>query len=207
MIARGMGLPSEEVARVRAAAAVHDVGKLRTPKEILNKPGRLTNEEFDAIKRHSVDGAEMVAPLGDPALTVIVRHHHERLDGAGYPDHLAGDQIPLGARIVAVADTFDAVTSTRAYRGAARHREAIAILRHEAGTQLDPAAVRAFLSYYSGNRPALMWAMTVAGTRRVVSRPAGDPQQQPRSRPASSPPRSRRRRRSPPAPPRCRSRS
>jgi putative nucleotidyltransferase with HDIG domain len=143
MIARGMGLPSEEVARIRAAAAVHDVGKLRTPREILNKPGRLTDEEFDVIKRHPVDGAQMVAALGDPALTAIVRHHHERLDGGGYPDRLTGDQIPLGARIVAVADTFDAITSTRAYRGAAPHRVALAILRHEAGTQLDPAAVRA----------------------------------------------------------------
>jgi len=102
MIARGMGLPSEEVARIRAAAAVHDVGKLRTPKTILNKPGRLTDAEFEVIKRHPVDGAEMVAALGDPELTRIVRHHHERLDGAGYPDRLEGEAIPVGARIIAV---------------------------------------------------------------------------------------------------------
>ena len=94
MIARGMGLPSDEVARVRAAAAVHDIGKLRTPKAILNKPGRLTDDEFEVIKRHPVDGAEMVAALGDPELTRIVRHHHERLDGAGYPGRLSGERDP-----------------------------------------------------------------------------------------------------------------
>ncbi|MGH2886162.1 MAG: HD-GYP domain-containing protein, partial [Solirubrobacteraceae bacterium] len=159
MIARGMGLSSEEVARIRAAAAVHDVGKLRTPKAILNKPGRLTDEEFDVIKRHPVDGAGMVAALGDPELTRIVRHHHERLDGAGYPDRLRGEEIPVGARIIAVADTFDAITSARPYRDAAPHQKAIDILRTEAGTQLDPEAVRSFLAYYSGSRPTVVWAI------------------------------------------------
>src|SRR6185312_2916846 len=159
MIARGMGLPNEEVARIRAAAAVHDVGKLRTPKAILNKPGRLTDEEFEVIKLHPVDGADMVAALGDPELTRIVRHHHERLDGAGYPDRLRGEEIPLGARIIAVADTFDAITSARPYREAAPHQKAIDILRTEAGTQLDPEAVRSFLAYYSGSRPTVVWAI------------------------------------------------
>ncbi|MBV8217134.1 MAG: HD domain-containing protein, partial [Solirubrobacterales bacterium] len=83
MIARGLGLPNDDVVRIRAAAAVHDVGKLLMPKTILDKPGRLTEAEFDVVKRHPVDGAEMVVPLGDPELTRIVRHHHERLDGAG----------------------------------------------------------------------------------------------------------------------------
>lgn len=175
MIARGMGLPSEDVARIRAAAAVHDVGKLRTPKAILNKPGSLTDEEFTVIKRHPVDGADMVAALGDPELTRIVRHHHERLDGAGYPGGLCGEEIPLGARIIAVADTFDAITSARPYRDAAPHQKAIGILRKEAGTQLDPDAVRAFLAYYSGNRPALIWAIITSSVRRVVGWLTGDP--------------------------------
>jgi putative nucleotidyltransferase with HDIG domain len=175
MIARGMGLPSEDVARIRAAAAVHDIGKLRTPKSIINKPGRLTDEEFDVIKRHPVDGVEMVAALGDPELTRIVRHHHERLDGAGYPDRLNGEEIPVGARIIAVADTFDAITSARPYRDAAPHQKAIGILRKEAGTQLDPDAVRAFLAYYSGNRPALVWAIITSSVRRVVAWLTGDP--------------------------------
>jgi putative nucleotidyltransferase with HDIG domain len=175
MIARGLGLPNEDVARIRAAAAVHDVGKLRTPKAILNKPGRLTAEEFEVIKRHPVDGAEMVAALGDPELTRIVRHHHERLDGAGYPDRLRGEEIPLGARIIAVADTFDAITSARPYREAAPHQKAIDILRKEAGTQLDPDAVRSFLAYYSGSRPTGVWAIITSSLRRVVSWLSGDP--------------------------------
>ncbi|HJS97356.1 MAG TPA: HD domain-containing phosphohydrolase [Solirubrobacteraceae bacterium] len=175
MIARGMALPSEEVARIRAAAAVHDVGKLRTPKAILNKPGRLTDEEYEVIKRHPVDGAAMVAALGDPELTRIVRHHHERLDGAGYPDRLQGEEIPLGARIIAVADTFDAITSARPYREAAPHQKAINILRKEAGTQLDPDAVRSFLAYYSGSRPTALWAIITSSLRRVVSWLSGDP--------------------------------
>jgi putative nucleotidyltransferase with HDIG domain len=175
MIARGMGLPNEDVARIRAAAAVHDVGKLRTPKAILNKPGRLTDEEFEVIKRHPVDGAGMVAALGDPELTRIVRHHHERLDGAGYPDRLRGEEIPLGARIIAVADTFDAITSARPYRDAAPHQKAIDILRKEAGSQLDPDAVRSFLAYYSGSRPTAVWAIITSSLRRVVSWLSGDP--------------------------------
>jgi putative nucleotidyltransferase with HDIG domain len=175
MIARGMGLPNHEVARIRAAAAVHDVGKLLTPKTVLNKPGRLTDAEFEVIKRHPVDGAEMVAALGDPELTRIVRHHHERLDGAGYPDGLAGEEIPLGARIIAVADTFDAITSARPYRDAAPHQKAIDIMRKEAGAQLDPEAVRSFLAYYSGNRPTVVWALVTSSIRRVVAWLSGDP--------------------------------
>jgi putative nucleotidyltransferase with HDIG domain len=175
MIARGMGLSNEDVARIRAAAAVHDVGKLRTPKAVLNKPGRLSDEEFEAIKRHPVDGAEMVAALGDAELTRIVRHHHERLDGAGYPNGLRGEDIPLGARIISVADTFDAITSARPYRAAAPHQKAIDILRHEAGAQLDPDAVRAFLAYYSGSRPTMVWAIITASVRRVIAWLSGDP--------------------------------
>jgi putative nucleotidyltransferase with HDIG domain len=174
MIARGMGLPKAEVARIRAAAAVHDVGKLRTPKAILNKPGRLSDAEFEVIKRHPVDGAEMVEALGDPELTRIIRHHHERLDGAGYPDGLAGDRIPVGARIIAVADTFDAITSARPYRAAATHQKAIDILRREAGTQLDPDAVRSFLAYYSGNRPTAVWAIVTSSLHRLVAWLSGD---------------------------------
>jgi putative nucleotidyltransferase with HDIG domain len=175
MIARRMGLAHDEVDRIRVAAVVHDVGKLRTPPEILNKPGRLGGAEFDAIRRHPVDGAELTAVLEDPQLTAIVRHHHERVDGSGYPDRLCGEAIPLGARIIAVADTFDAVTSTRAYRRAARHSEAIGILRDSAGSQLDPAAVRAFVGYYSSNRVALSWAIASAALRRAMSWINGDP--------------------------------
>jgi HD-GYP domain-containing protein (c-di-GMP phosphodiesterase class II) len=175
MIARGLGLPDEEVARVRAAAVVHDVGKLRIPPPILDKPCRLTDAEFEVIKLHPVDGAEMAAALGDPKLTAIVRHHHERLDGTGYPDRLAGEMIPLGARIIAVADTFDALTSARAYRGAAQHKSAIDVLRKESSSHLDPAAVQAFLQYYADHRLTLGWATLSAAVRRVISWLNGDP--------------------------------
>lgn len=170
VIARGMGLSREAVARIRAAADVHDIGKVYIPAEILNKPGRLTDAEFEVVKRHPVDGAEMVRGLRDPELTAIVRHHHERLDGGGYPSGLRGEEIPLGARIVAVADTFDAITSARAYRPAAPHKRALDILAAEAGTQLDPAAVRAFLRHYQGRGPAAVWAMVAVTPQRAFAR-------------------------------------
>jgi HD-GYP domain-containing protein (c-di-GMP phosphodiesterase class II) len=173
-IAKRMGLPGEEVARIRTAAAVHDVGKIETPAEIMNKPRRLTDEEFAVIKLHPMAGARMVAGLGDDELTRIVRHHHERLDGRGYPDGLSGSQIPVGARIVAVADTFDAITSTRPYRPAKRHREALEMLTAEAGTQLDPDAVRAFRAHYSGLRPVALWALFLNGSRQLVASLAGE---------------------------------
>jgi putative nucleotidyltransferase with HDIG domain len=166
-IAREMGLSPEDVAKVRLAAAVHDVGKLHTPREILNKPGRLTDEEFETVKRHPGDGAEMLAETEDPAITVMVRHHHERLDGTGYPDGLAGDEIPLGARIIAVADTFDAMTSSRPYRGACKHKKALDVLTQEAGSQLDPAAVAAFRRYYSGKRSVAWSAFLVTAPQRL----------------------------------------
>jgi putative nucleotidyltransferase with HDIG domain len=168
-IARGMGLTRAQVAKVRTAAAVHDVGKIKTPRDILNKPGKLTDEEFTAVKRHPVDGAELVADMGDRELTAMVRHHHERLDGGGYPDGLGAAEIPLGARIIAVADTFDAITSTRPYRPGGKHKTALDILRKEAGSQLDPAAVSAFLSYYSGRRSLAWWSVLVSEPPRLVA--------------------------------------
>ena len=156
------------MARIRTAAAVHDVGKISTPREVLNKTGRLSEEEFAVIKRHPADGAAIVAEIGDPELTAMVRHHHERLDGRGYPDGLAGGEIPLGARIIAVADTFDAITSTRPYRAGARHKKALDTLRREAGAQLDPDAVAAFLRYYSGRRSVAWWSVLVTEPPRLA---------------------------------------
>ncbi|HEX2232102.1 MAG TPA: HD-GYP domain-containing protein, partial [Thermoleophilaceae bacterium] len=166
-IAREMGLSPEDVAKVRLAAAVHDVGKMHTPREVLNKPGRLTDEEFEIVKRHPADGAEMLAETEDPAITAMVRHHHERLDGTGYPDGLAGNEIPLGARIISVADTFDAITSSRSYRSACKHKKALDILTKEAGSQLDPVAVAAFRRYYSGKRSVAWSAFIVTAPQRL----------------------------------------
>jgi putative nucleotidyltransferase with HDIG domain len=168
-IAREIGLPSEQVAKIRAAALVHDIGKINVPRPILTKPGRLTDAEFEVVKRHPADGAAMVLSLGDSELTAIVRHHHERIDGTGYPDGLAGDDIPVGARVIAVADTFDAITSTRAYRHPRSHRQALEILRREAGTQLDALVVGAFVSYYSARRSVGFASVLAAAPQRLLS--------------------------------------
>ena len=168
-IAVAMGRPSAEVAKVRTAAAMHDVGKINTPRTILNKPGRLTDTEFEVVKRHPVDGAVMVASIGDDDVTAMVRHHHERLDGRGYPDRLAGEAIPLGARIIAVADTFDAITSSRSYRGARNHKLALDTLRKESGAQLDAGAVNAFLGYYSARRSVAWSALATSVPQRFFT--------------------------------------
>lgn len=174
LVAGGMGLSDEEVATVRAAATVHDIGKLDVPREILNKPGKLTPEEFEVVKHHAADGAALVACLGDAELTTIVRHHHERLDGTGYPDGLSGDEIPIGARILAVADTFDAIVSPRPYRAAATHKRAIDVLHRESGTHFDPDVVKAFLNRYSGRRALALWAALAAlATRALGGQRAG----------------------------------
>ena len=166
-IARGMKLPDEEVARIRTAALLHDVGKIEVPWEILEKPGVLTDQEFDEIKKHPAVGARLVEGMGDPELVAIVRHHHERIDGGGYPDGLVRGQIPVGARIIAVADTFDALTSARAYRSPRSHEEALAVLREEAGSQLDPRAVRAFDGRYSNKRPVALVAAALGLGRQA----------------------------------------
>lgn len=167
-IARELGLSEERVARIRRAALLHDIGKTFTPKPILDKAGPLSEEEYAVVKRHAEVGARMVGTLEDRELTAIVLHHHERIDGRGYPDGLKGEAIPLGARIVAVADTYDAVTSERPYRRAKPHAEALAMLDALAGDQLDREIVRAFRHHRS--RPFL--ARPRAQTRRTRRGPS-----------------------------------
>ena len=145
-LAKKLRLPLHEIEKVRVAADVHDVGKTHVPDEILRKPDRLTDYEYAIMKKHSEVGAEIVACLGDDELTRIVRAHHERWDGRGYPDRLAGTDIPLAARIIAVADTYDAITTTRSYRAKSSHKKAIRILREESGQQFDPKVVDVFVS-------------------------------------------------------------
>jgi putative nucleotidyltransferase with HDIG domain len=168
-IARELGMRPEQIDKIRAAALVHDIGKINVPRPILTKPGKLTDHEFALVKRHPGDGAAMVASLGDAELTAIVRSHHERIDGTGYPDGLAGADIPIGARIIAVADTFDAITSVRPYRRSRTHKKALDVLHSEAGTQLDAAAVAAFTSYYAGHRTVGWASVMVAAPQRVLS--------------------------------------
>jgi hypothetical protein len=140
---------------------------------VLNKAGMLTAAEFEVVKRHVDDGAEIVSVMEDPEITAIVRHHHERFDGHGYPDRLVGQQTPVAARIIAVADTFDALTSVRPYRAASPHKKALAIIGDASGTQLDPVAVQAFLRCYSGRRWVLFWTLLAASPQRAFSVMAG----------------------------------
>lgn len=135
-------LSGAELRELGLAAMLHDVGKLHTPDEILKKPASLTAAEYEVIKLHPVHGEEMLA--AEPALAVaarIVRHHHERMDGRGYPDGLVGHQIPLASRIIAACDALDAMTHDRQYRSAMPIKLAFAILREHAGSQWDPAVV------------------------------------------------------------------
>ena len=117
-LARAIGVDDEgELQAIKAASLLHDVGKLAIPEHILNKPGRLTPAEFEIMKRHAPIGADILSVIGFPyPVAPIVRHHHENWDGSGYPDGLAGEAIPIGARIIAVVDCFDALTSDRPYR-------------------------------------------------------------------------------------------
>jgi diguanylate cyclase (GGDEF)-like protein len=143
--ARRLGLPSEEVERIRHAGELHDAGKVAIPDGILGKPGPLTDEEWTFVRRHPLIGERIVASA--PSLSrvaTLVRSTHERWDGAGYPDKLAGDAIPLGARIVAVADAYDAMTSERPYCASRTPQEALDELRRNSGTQFDPAIVETF---------------------------------------------------------------
>jgi len=166
-IARSLNMADEEIARIRTAAMLHDIGKIEVPWEILEKPDLLTDDEFAEIKKHSAAGARLVAGMGDPELTAIVRHHHERIDGSGYPDGLSRGQIPLGARIIAVADTFDTLTSACSYRQPSSHEEALEVLRQEAGTHLDPRVVRTFDSRYSSSRLVALTAALLGLGRQV----------------------------------------
>ena len=145
-IARELGPAPTDLATLRRGALLHDVGKIGIPDEILRKTGDLTDEEWAVVKRHPVYGARILA--GIPFLRAameIVRHHHERWDGSGYPDGLAGEDIPLGARIFAVEDSFDAMTSDRPYRSAKSVAEARREIVRNGGRQFDPAMVVAFL--------------------------------------------------------------
>lgn len=138
--ARVGGVPSESL---RIGAQLHDVGKIGITTGILRKDGPLSIEEFEQVRRHPTIGVEILSPLmEDREALGVVHHHHERWDGAGYPDGLAGEAIPMGARIVAVADSFDAMISSRPYRAGRTREKAVAELEAEAGRQFDPAVVR-----------------------------------------------------------------
>ncbi|MPY92933.1 MAG: HD domain-containing protein, partial [Acidimicrobiia bacterium] len=148
VIGREMGLTASECNQLAWAALLHDVGKIGVPTALLNKPGQLTEAEMAALKRHPEIGDRLVRPIAVwlGAFAQVPLEHHERWDGQGYPAGLAGTEISLGARIVAVADTFDVMTSNRAYHKAGNVQTARAELVRGAGAQFDPDVVRAFLA-------------------------------------------------------------
>ncbi|MGC4042593.1 MAG: diguanylate cyclase [Armatimonas sp.] len=145
-LAHEMGLAPAELRAIETGAALHDIGKIAIPEHILNKPGRLTTEEFTLVQRHPELGARILEPVQFPEAVVgAVRSHHEKWDGSGYPDRLAGEAIPLSGRILAVADVYDALTSDRPYRPGWTHERAVALIEKETGKHFDPEIVVAFL--------------------------------------------------------------
>jgi putative nucleotidyltransferase with HDIG domain len=154
-----MGFEGVSLDGIRLGGELHDIGKIGTREAVLHKPGSLTDEEFRQISEHPLLGERMLSPLAreSPDVLRIVRSHHERVDGRGFPDGLRGEKIPIEARIVAVADAFDAMTTRRPYRESRPPAEALAELRRVAGSQLDPEAVEAFVEANPSERPVDMY--------------------------------------------------
>ncbi len=146
-----IGIDPQQLSLLEFAGLLHDIGKIGVPEIILNKPGRLTDEEYSIICRHPARGGQILSRLKNMQYVIeCVIHHHERYDGKGHPDGLKGDRIPLGARILAVADSYDAMTSDRPYRKGMPHEKAIEELKRCSGTQYDPSLVEAFLQTETG---------------------------------------------------------
>jgi putative nucleotidyltransferase with HDIG domain len=138
---------------VQTAALLHDIGKLAIPDRVLHKPGPLTREEYEQVKLHAVIGGDMLDSIDFPGpLALIVRHHHENWDGTGYPDGLSGDHIPLGARLLAIVDCYDALTSERPYRKGLPHDRALKMIVERRSTSFDPRVCDAFLRIVQGHR-------------------------------------------------------
>ena len=154
-VSRQMGLGQTRQRDVEFSALLHDVGKIRVPIEVINKPGKLTEHEWELIRRHTIDGGAMLKQVGGALAGVgrFVRSSHERFDGLGYPDGLAGDEIPVESRIVAVCDAYNAMTTDRPYRQGRSASEAVAELRRCAGTQFDSVVVQSLEDVLAGRTP------------------------------------------------------
>ena len=156
-IAAEMGLPEEEVDRVRMAGRLHDLGKIGTRESVVNKEGPLTADEFEHVKQHVIIGAQILAPLvhlGD--VVAMVKSHHERWDGTGYPDGLRGEEVPLGGRVIAAAEVFDALTTSRPYQDKMTPEQAADRMNDLSGTVLDPRVLEA-LGRIVGRRQTLIF--------------------------------------------------
>ena len=145
-------LPSADLELLKFAAQIHDIGKIAINEFIVNKPGRFTEAEYLMIQHHAYLGANLVEKLElDPRIPLSILHHHENFDGSGYPERLAGDQIPLAARIIRITDTYDALTSNRGYRPAYSHRKALAIMERDQH-YFDPDLLRVFFKMQNGKQ-------------------------------------------------------
>jgi putative nucleotidyltransferase with HDIG domain len=145
-VAREAGLDDALIAAVHAAAPLHDIGKLAIPDSLLHRPGPLSREEYEIVQQHAAIGAEILAGIeGGAPLAEIVRHHHENWDGSGYPDNLRGQAIPMGARVLAVVDCYDALTSERPYRQPLEHTRALSMIVDGRGSAYQPEIVDAFV--------------------------------------------------------------
>lgn len=155
LIAEKLGMSTREKHQTYLASMLHDIGKIGIPDELLNRPGKLSEEEMEQVRGHVEVGASMLEMLGEMhPIVPLIRHHHEAYDGSGYPDGLRGEEIPLISRIVAVADIYDAMTSDRPYRTRRTHQESIDEIRRVTGTKLDPRVVGAFIQVLSEIAPA-----------------------------------------------------
>jgi HD-GYP domain-containing protein (c-di-GMP phosphodiesterase class II) len=149
-----LGLPEQELGILRISATFHDIGKIGVPDDILLKPAKLDESETAVMQQHSEFGAKIVAATeldGAEKAALVIRHHHERYDGAGYPDGLAGEDIPLCSRIVGIADSYDAMSTPRAYHHAKTHSEIMEILRDETGGKHDPKLMTVFREIIEGS--------------------------------------------------------
>ena len=188
-LARAIGMSDNEIQGVRTAALLHDIGNVAVPEYILAKPGRLTNEEFERIKAHPQVGADIVEVVPFPyPVGPLIRNHHERWDGAGYPRGLKGEEIPVGARILTIVDYFEALTSKRPHREPVSAQDAIDVLSREAGQALDPQLLETFLGVF----PDLVEAARGGQAERSTGHPdrrseASQPTNDPRARAIASP--------------------
>jgi HD-GYP domain-containing protein (c-di-GMP phosphodiesterase class II) len=162
-VARDLGAPESCMSDLEMGALLHDIGKIGVPDGILNKPGRLTPEEYEFVKRHPEFGWAVIRKLpGLEQTSLYVLHHHENFDGTGYPAKLKGSEIPIGSRIVSVIDAFDAMVSSRPYRKGLPLEEAIRRLHQSSGTQFDPQVIKSFIPIAESEMPSVLEAVGIS---------------------------------------------
>jgi PAS domain S-box-containing protein len=146
LICKNLSITEEEVQKIKIAATIHDIGKIGVRDNILNKPEKLTSDEYEVMKTHPVIGSDIIGKINDfDDIAKIIKHHHERWDGSGYPDGLVGNEIPIGSQVIAIADTYDAIISNRVYRRSLGKDRAIEILLEERGRQFNTELVDIFI--------------------------------------------------------------